>query len=96
MSWFLVSEVTRQRRIARPRRLGSRASTRPSTQESANTSSLLVLRFLITAADDAHCESFRRDLGPGWIQVKSEELSPRALLAALRAGRRAGTNVFWY
>ena len=42
--------------------------------------------YLITAADDAHFESFRRDFGLGWIWVKSEELSPEALMAAMKAG----------
>ena len=42
--------------------------------------------YLITAADDAHFESFRHDFGLGWIWVKSEELSPEALMSAVRAG----------
>ena len=42
--------------------------------------------YLITAADDAHFESFRDDFGLGWIWAKTEELSATSLMAALRAG----------
>ena len=43
--------------------------------------------YLATAADDAHFEPFRNDFGLGWVWVKSEELSPGSLMAALKAGR---------
>ncbi len=42
--------------------------------------------YLVTAADDAHFESFRTDFGLGWIWVRSEELSPTAIMQAVRAG----------
>ena len=43
-------------------------------------------QYLLTAADDAHFESFRTDFGLGWVSVKTEELSPEALIEALKAG----------
>jgi hypothetical protein len=38
------------------------------------------------AADDAHFLSARPAAFAGWVQVRAEELTPEALLAALRAG----------
>ena len=57
--------------------------------ESAYVLDLLLQRgeqYLITAADDAHFESFREDFAMGWVWVKSEERSPAALIAGLKAG----------
>jgi hypothetical protein len=45
------------------------------------------LRTNITAADDFHGFSNSWDFERGWVWVKSEELSPQALLASLKAGR---------
>ena len=42
--------------------------------------------YLTIAVDDAHFEDFRSDFGLGWVWVKSEDLSPEAILAALKAG----------
>ncbi len=38
------------------------------------------------ATDDAHFKDHDRDAFGGWVQVKSENLEPEALLAALKAG----------
>ncbi|PJF29780.1 MAG: phosphotransferase [Phototrophicales bacterium] len=38
------------------------------------------------ATDDAHFHDHRADVGLGWVMVKSEELSPEALLEALKRG----------
>jgi hypothetical protein len=38
------------------------------------------------AADDAHFIGSRPAAFAGWVQVRAEELSPEALLAALKAG----------
>lgn len=38
------------------------------------------------AADDAHLTDNYHDFRRGWVQVKAEELSPEALLTALKAG----------
>ena len=42
--------------------------------------------YFILAADDAHFEDFRTDFGLCWVWVKTEELSPKAILAALKVG----------
>jgi hypothetical protein len=41
----------------------------------------------ITAADDFHGFTNAWDFQQGWVWVKSEELTPQALLASLKAGR---------
>jgi len=43
-------------------------------------------RYLICATDDFHGKPERHDFARGWVQVKSEALTPEALLAALKAG----------
>ncbi len=43
-------------------------------------------RYFAYAADDAHFSPNYHDFRRGWVQVKSEERSPDALLAALKAG----------
>lgn len=43
-------------------------------------------RYLACATDDAHFHAKHADLLRGWVHVKSEELSPDALLTALKAG----------
>ena len=43
-------------------------------------------RYLACATDDAHFGPKRWDAMRGWVWVKSEELTPEALLAALKAG----------
>jgi len=43
-------------------------------------------RYQACAVDDAHFFGSRVDACLGWVYVKSEELSPEALLAALKAG----------
>ncbi len=42
--------------------------------------------YFACATDDAHCRPERYDVARGWVQVKSEMLTPEALLAALKAG----------
>jgi hypothetical protein len=41
---------------------------------------------LACATDDAHFNPNARDRLMGWVKVKSKELSPEALLSALKAG----------
>ena len=43
-------------------------------------------RYFVCATDDFHGTPQRHDFCRGWVWVKSEELSPEALLAALQAG----------
>lgn len=43
-------------------------------------------RYTALATDDAHFEPARADTMIGWVMVKAEELSPEALLDALKAG----------
>ncbi|MEZ4862101.1 MAG: CehA/McbA family metallohydrolase [Caldilineaceae bacterium] len=43
-------------------------------------------RYKICATDDFHGQSRRHDFARGWVQVKSAEATPEALLAALKAG----------
>lgn len=43
-------------------------------------------RYLICATDDFHGTRQRHDFRRGWVMVKSEQLEPDALLAALKAG----------
>ena len=43
-------------------------------------------RYFAYAADDAHFNPYHHDFRRGWVQVKAEELSPEALVTALRAG----------
>ncbi len=43
-------------------------------------------RYLTYAADDFHFVAGHNDFACGWVWVKSEELTPAALLAALKAG----------
>ena len=43
-------------------------------------------RYFAYAADDAHLTPRRHDFCRGWVHVKAEELSPRALLSALKTG----------
>ncbi len=43
-------------------------------------------RYFAYAADDAHLTDNYKDFRRGWVQVKAEELSPEALLTALKAG----------
>jgi len=43
-------------------------------------------RYSACATDDAHFNPNRWDAARGWVWVKSEELTPEALLAALKAG----------
>ncbi|HXF62366.1 MAG TPA: CehA/McbA family metallohydrolase [Caldilineaceae bacterium] len=43
-------------------------------------------RYLVYAADDFHHMRGRNDFARGWVWVKSEALTPEALLAALKAG----------
>jgi hypothetical protein len=43
-------------------------------------------RYFACATDDTHFRQDRRDVGLGWVWVKSETLAPDALLAALKAG----------
>ncbi len=43
-------------------------------------------RYFAIAADDAHRKPGYTDFCEGWVQVKAEENSPAALLAALKAG----------
>ncbi|MDE0460839.1 MAG: CehA/McbA family metallohydrolase [Caldilineaceae bacterium] len=43
-------------------------------------------RYFAYAADDAHLTDNYHDFRRGWVQVKAEELSPEALLTALKAG----------
>jgi hypothetical protein len=38
------------------------------------------------ATDDAHLDTALPDAFGGWVQVRAEELTPEALLAALKAG----------
>lgn len=44
------------------------------------------LRYLACATDDFHGTKQRHDFRRGWVMVKSEQLEPQALLAALKAG----------
>ncbi len=44
-------------------------------------------RYDVYAADDFHGVTGRADFGRGWVWVKSEALTPAALLEALKAGR---------
>jgi hypothetical protein len=44
------------------------------------------LRYTCCATDDFHGKAERHDFGLGWVQVKSETLTPEALLRALKAG----------
>lgn len=43
-------------------------------------------RYDAYAADDFHGDAGRYEFGRGWVWVKSEELTPEALLQALKAG----------
>ena len=43
-------------------------------------------RYFAYAADDAHFTPSRHDFRRGWVHVKAEELSPDALLDALKSG----------
>ena len=43
-------------------------------------------RYFVCATDDFHGTPQRHDFCRGWVWVKSEELAPEALLAALQAG----------
>ena len=43
-------------------------------------------RYFAYAADDAHFTPNYHDFRRGWVQVKAEELSPEALLSALKSG----------
>lgn len=43
-------------------------------------------RYLVYAADDFHHIPTHHDFARGWVWVKAEELTPEALLAALKAG----------
>lgn len=43
-------------------------------------------RYLICATDDFHAKAERHDFALGWVSVKSESLTPEAILAALKAG----------
>lgn len=43
-------------------------------------------RYMACAADDCHFSPTRNDFARGWVWVKSETLSPAAILAALKAG----------
>lgn len=43
-------------------------------------------RYFAYAADDAHLTTNYHDFRRGWVQVKAEELSPEALLKALKSG----------
>ncbi|MCC9077962.1 CehA/McbA family metallohydrolase [Litorilinea aerophila] len=43
-------------------------------------------RYFVYAADDFHGVRQRHDFARGWVYVKSEDLTPEALLAALKAG----------
>ncbi|MDX1992978.1 MAG: phosphotransferase [bacterium] len=43
-------------------------------------------RYTACATDDAHFNAARGDVFLGWVQVKSEELSPEALLESLKQG----------
>lgn len=42
--------------------------------------------YLVCATDDFHGSKQRNDFRRGWVMVKSETLTPEALLAALKAG----------
>lgn len=43
-------------------------------------------RYLALATDDFHAKEHHNDFMRGWVWVKSQDLSPDALLAALKAG----------
>ncbi|NWF68848.1 MAG: CehA/McbA family metallohydrolase [Chloroflexi bacterium] len=43
-------------------------------------------RYFVCATDDAHFKHTRQDALRGWVWVKSESLTPEALLAALKRG----------
>ena len=49
-------------------------------------------RYLVCATDDFHGKAERHDFARGWVHVKSEALTPEALLAALKAGYYYSSN----
>ena len=54
-------------------------------------------RYFACATDDAHFNPARADACIGWVQVKSSENTPEALLAALKAGHfysSTGPSIF--
>ncbi len=57
--------------------------------DSWNTMDVLLsrgLRYFACATDDAHFSPARHDTLRGWVMVRSAELTPEALLSALKAG----------